>query len=530
MLFTRTIRRKLLLGVGLVMGMLLILSIAGIWGLTSYRSVIRQLDYGINEAPRPSELIAAAGALFVPLGKQEFADDVSLWEIDVNTPAGVQQRQITSAIKHAQDQVDDFRLRSSQLPPTSFNFGQGLARELQLNSYESTLKELRRLNEQVGAQRDALSARRETLQAMVAQTAGLVAAARQIPDPVAGLNGTFERAREVYRASLVTVWIVSAIVLVLFVGLLRSGYVWIFDPIRKLHQGARRVAQGDFKYRVELKTRDEMAELADAFNMMTSRFQEITADLDRQVQERSRQLVRSERLAGVGFLAAGVAHEINNPLSAIAMAGESLEGRVLGVLGSLDPAEADVVRQYLRMIQDESFRCKQITERLLDFARGREAVREPTDVTRLVTEVVAMVQYLSKYREKKIEFLSAGPCYAEINGPEIKQVILNLVANGLDAVERGGTLRIRLQEQTDHLVVEFIDDGCGMTPETIENLFEPFFTLKQSGQGTGLGLSISHRIINQHGGTIAATSPGPGLGSTFAVRLPRHAAAQAAAA
>jgi signal transduction histidine kinase len=313
-------------------------------------------------------------------------------------------------------------------------------------------------------------------------------------------------------------------------GLLRSGYVWIFDPIRKLHQGARRVAQGDFKYRVELKTRDEMAELADAFNKMTSRFQEITADLDRQVQERSRQLVRSERLAGVGFLAAGVAHEINNPLSAIAMAGESLEGRVLGVLGALDPAEAGVVRQYLRMIQDESFRCKQITERLLDFARGREAVRESTDIARLISEVVAMVQYLSKYREKKIEFARTGPGYAEVNGPEIKQVILNLVANGLDAVERGGTLRIRLLEQTDHLVIEFTDDGCGMTPATIENLFEPFFTLKQSGQGTGLGLSISHRIINQHGGTIAATSPGPGLGSTFAVRLPRNSPAQSAAA
>jgi signal transduction histidine kinase len=320
------------------------------------------------------------------------------------------------------------------------------------------------------------------------------------------------------------------VVLVLFVGLLRSGYVWIFDPIRKLHQGARRVAQGDFKYRVELTSRDEMAELAEAFNKMTVRFQEITADLDRQVQERSRQLVRSERLAGVGFLAAGVAHEINNPLSAIAMAGESLEGRVLGILHSHDPAEADVIRQYLRMIQDESFRCKQITERLLDFARGREAVREPTDVARLVSDVVAMVRYLSKYREKKIEFLKAGPCYADVNGPEIKQVILNLVANGLEAVERGGTLRISLLEQTDHLLLEFTDDGCGMTPDTIENLFEPFFTRKQAGQGTGLGLSISHRIIHQHGGTISATSPGPGLGSTFAVRLPRHAQSQSAAA
>jgi signal transduction histidine kinase len=312
--------------------------------------------------------------------------------------------------------------------------------------------------------------------------------------------------------------------------MLRSGYVWIFDPIRKLHQGARRVAQGDFNYRVELNTRDEMAELADAFNKMTCRFQEIAADLDRQVQERSRQLVRSERLAGVGFLAAGVAHEINNPLSAIAMAAESLDGRIGALADLIDKGEAQVVVQYLRMIQEESFRCKQITERLLDFSRGRESVREPTDLAQTVSEVVAMVQYLSKYREKKIEFSNPGPCYANVNGAEVKQVVLNLVANGLDAVERGGTLRITLVQQTDQLVIEFTDDGCGMTPEVIENLFEPFFTSKQSGQGTGLGLSISHRIISQHGGTISAASPGPGQGSTFSIRLPREAQADRAAA
>jgi len=248
------------------------------------------------------------------------------------------------------------------------------------------------------------------------------------------------------------------------------------------------------------------------------------------VQERSRQLVRSERLAGVGFLAAGVAHEINNPLSAIAMAGESLEGRVLAHQHLLDPAEAQVVLQYLRMIQDESFRCKQITERLLDFSRGRDAVREPTDLAQIISEVVGMVQFLSKYRDKRIDFSSPGPCYASVNRAEIKQVVLNLVANGLDALEPGGTLRVTLREQTDQLQIEFTDDGCGMTPEVIENLFEPFFTSKHSGQGTGLGLSISHRIISQHGGTISAVSPGPGRGSTFSIRLPRQAEADRRAA
>jgi signal transduction histidine kinase len=515
-LFTRTIRRKLLMGVGLVMIMLLILSVSAISALNSFSNLIRQLDEDINVAPQQVELVNAAGAIFEPL----------LWPVKASVQARAQEARLEELISRAKDKVLEFRRRCDVLPPSGIRNGQQPVTNVRLQEYEVSLKTLTELEETLATD----PSRPETVRRMTDEAAQLVMIAMQVPDPVSGMSSSLSRARQSYRSSLAAVWAASTVVLALFLGLLRSGYVWIFDPIRKLHQGARRVAQGDFNYRVQLKTRDEMAELADAFNKMTSRFQEIAADLDRQVQERSRQLVRSERLAGVGFLAAGVAHEINNPLSAIAMAGESLEGRLAGNLDRLDISEAGVVHQYLRMIQDESFRCKQITERLLDFSRGRDSVRESTDIARLVSEVVAMLQYLSKYREKKIEFVNAGPCYAEVNGPEIKQVILNLVANGLDAVERGGTLRIRLREQTDHLVIEFEDDGCGMTPEVIDHLFEPFFTRKQSGQGTGLGLSISHRIIGQHGGTISATSPGAGLGSTFAVRLPRLPRRELAAA
>jgi signal transduction histidine kinase len=276
-------------------------------------------------------------------------------------------------------------------------------------------------------------------------------------------------------------------------------------------------------------TRDEIADLAHSFNLMTLRFQEIRADLDRQVNERSQQLVRSERLAGIGFLAAGVAHEINNPLSAICMAAESLEERVAPLLENDDPGDAAVVKQYLRMMQTESFRCRQITERLLDFSRGRDQSRDLVDLTHLVREVVAMVQYLSKYRERRIEFEREEACYAEVNGAEVKQVVLNLIANALDAMDKGGTLRISLEDQTDQVVLEFRDNGCGMSSETLSHIFEPFFTNKQDGQGTGLGLSITHRIVQQHGGTICAASAGPDAGSTFVVRLPRKAAQRSAA-
>jgi signal transduction histidine kinase len=525
-LFTRTIRRKLLLGAGLVMGMLLILSASGISGLYSYRHVIHRLEFDLTEAPQQAELVAAAAALFEPLGERS---PDGLWSVDDSPRAARRlEEKFGRLIDSAQEKLDEFGRRKERLFATRVWLGKVIDPFLQ--NYHDDLKRLRQLNRELANPAGDSQSRLATLRMMEDQVAGLLIVASRVPDPAPAMSRSLKEAKGVYRSSLVVMWVTSAVVLVLFLGLLRSGYLWIFDPIRKLHQGARRVAQGDFKYRVDLKTRDEMSELADAFNKMTGRFQEIAADLDRQVQERSRQLVRSERLAGVGFLAAGVAHEINNPLSAIAMAGESLASRLFDNLSAFAPAEADVIRQYLTLIQDESFRCKQITERLLDFARGREAVRESTDISRLIGEVVAMVSYLTKYREKKIEFSGAGPCYASVNAAEIKQVVLNLVANGLDAVERGGTLRVNLCERADHLVIEFKDDGCGMTADTIENLFEPFFTRKQAGQGTGLGLSISHRIISQHGGTISATSAGPGLGSTFAVRLPREARAQAAAA
>jgi signal transduction histidine kinase len=527
-LFTRTIRRKLLLGAALVMGMLLVLSISGISGLNSYRHVVHQLEFDLTEAPQKAGLLAGAVELLEPLGER---NSEGLWHLDENSRAARRQEEkFGTLIDAAQKELEEFRRRMERLPPTQVWLGQRTVIEPFLQSYDNDLKRLKVLHQKLTDEAVNAQSRLVTLRQIEEHIVGLLTVASRIPDPAAGISRSLEQAKGVYSSALVVMWVTSAVVLLLFLGLLRSGYLWIFDPIRKLHQGARRVAQGDFSYRVDLRTRDEMGELADAFNKMTVRFQEIAADLDRQVRERSRQLVRSERLAGVGFLAAGVAHEINNPLSAIAMAGESLAGRLFDNLNAFSPGEADVIRQYLTLIQDESFRCKQITERLLDFARGREAVRESTDISRLISEVVAMVNYLTKYREKKIMFTSAGPCYASVNAAEIKQVVLNLVANGLDAVERGGTLNVHLFERTDHLVIEFKDDGCGMTADTIENLFEPFFTRKQAGQGTGLGLSISHRIVSQHGGTISATSAGPGLGSTFAVRLPREVGAQAIAA
>jgi signal transduction histidine kinase len=263
-----------------------------------------------------------------------------------------------------------------------------------------------------------------------------------------------------------------------------------------------------------------MSELADAMNDMTARFQAIRDDLDRQVQERTRQVVRSERLASVGFLAAGVAHEINNPLASIAMCAESLVGRVGEDLDASDPRH-QVVFQYLDMIQTEAFRCKEITEKLLDFSRTGPISRQQVELGGLLQGVIDMVRHLGRYKGRTIHFEADQPVYSSVNPQEIKQVVLNLLTNALDSLETGGRVRIELTDREGFAELKFADNGCGMDAEVQEHLFEPFFTRRRSGQGTGLGLSISYRIVSDHGGEITAHSPGPGQGSVFRVRLPR---------
>lgn len=540
MLFTRTIRRKLLCGLALVIAMLLALSISGIYGLVSYRNVVHELEYVIREAPHQADLMASVALLNEPVEMIANADVSDEY----------QRQRFELLLGEARHVVLDFRIKLDKLPSADMPHAQRPFIESALAEIDAGLdrlafmqegyeRELSKLDDR-SAPRAAHNAterassehllRDGTAHRMWHSLGKMLIVTQNIPDPIEGFGRSLSMARNHYRFSMVSVYVSSIVALLMMVGVIRSGYLWIFVPIRKLHEAARRVAQKDYGYRVLLNTKDEMSEFADAFNEMTARFQESQQDYEQQVHEQAQMLVRSERLAGVGFLASGVAHEINNPLSAVSMASESLQSRLSGLLDRIDPAEATVIREYLDMIERESSRCKEITERLLDFSRGRGSAREATDVTRLIREVISMVQHLSKYRDRRIEFDHPAACHLEVNGPEIKQVALNLVANGLQAMQPGQTLRIVITEHMDQVLISFHDEGCGMTSETIATIFDPFFTTKPAGQGTGLGLTISHHIVEQHGGTITATSAGQGQGSTFCVRLPRKAASGQAAA
>jgi signal transduction histidine kinase len=329
-------------------------------------------------------------------------------------------------------------------------------------------------------------------------------------------------ARDDARKSIVFLSITGVMAVLLMAGNLRFFYRWVAQPIRDLEQGVSRVARGDFQQRIEIRSGDEIEDLARAYNEMTDKLRAMYENLAQQVNDRSRQLVRSERLAGVGFLAAGVAHEINNPLASIAFCSESLESRLNLLLSNVHMSELDraTIAKYLKMIQEEAFRCKEITQKLLAFSRGGELKCEQTDLVDVIQGVLDVVQHLQNCKGKRIDFRPLGPILAWVNAQEIKQVFLNLVVNAVENMEDGGILTITHTQHAGHIELVFKDTGCGMTPEVLENIFEPFFTRSRTGKGTGLGLSISHRIITQHGGEIEAASAGPNQGSTFTVRLP----------
>ena len=308
----------------------------------------------------------------------------------------------------------------------------------------------------------------------------------------------------------------------------------VVQPFKILLAGSRTIASGKFEEQIELHSHDELAELASALNNMTRRFIEIRDNLNEKVQQRTREVVRSEQLASVGFLAAGVAHEINNPLASIAWSAEALEGRLHEILhvqcdgpgGSVsevnyDEQELEVLRKYLKRIQDEAFRCKGITERLLDFSRLNESQRkQKTDVNASISDMIALVQHLGQYRNKQIEYIGEEGLTAWVSPPELKQVVLNLLTNALDSVDDGGLVTVMLEHDEVNFKLTVRDNGCGMTAEVLDHLFEPFFTRRRDGRGTGLGLSITYRIVQDHAGELVAASDGPGMGSKFVLTIP----------
>ena len=508
------------LGLVLVIsGVLMATTLVGLYG---YRRTIKELGTRIDDLPRTAELLESIVYLVHPelVPEEEGAE---------GERAG--RRSFAARLRAVERSLAAYRDRLRKLARDGDKLRR-VEEQRALDEIELALRELHEAARKTSGARGGV----RLLPPEVAAQAG---AARSDDDPLKEplartlrsigplLRGAFsdmdrmvDRSRELYRNTLRVAWVSGILVVLTLLGFARLFYRWVFYPIRVLHRGVNQVGEGDLDHRVSLETGDEMEDLARSFNTMTERLQQTYVDLERQVEERSRQLVRTERLASVGFLAAGVAHEINNPLASISLGAEALTRRLRQLLDPNGENRYQDIWRCLEMIQSEAFRCKGITEKLLDFSRAGELKRVPSSLPGLIADVIDIVQHLGRYREKRIVLDAPEDVVAEVNPEEIKQVALNLIVNALDSMDGSGTLRIEVRREDEWAVLVFEDDGCGMTPDVLENVFEPFFTRRRSRRGTGLGLSITHRIVVQHDGEITAHSDGPGKGSRFTVRLP----------
>ena len=273
------------------------------------------------------------------------------------------------------------------------------------------------------------------------------------------------------------------------------------NQLKDLVEANRRVADGDMTVRVPVRASGEVGLLTSSFNTMLDTLQD-TQD----------QLVQSEKLASLGQLAAGVAHELNNPLGTILLYSDIVK-KELGP----DSAYTDD----LEIILSETKRCKSIVAALLEFARQNQVITRPTNLNNLILSVIEL--HIKQCEASSVEVhLKLDPALPKIQADpnQITQVVVNLVENALDAMPDGGILNIRTRNEPRNMVtMEFEDTGIGIPPENQSKLFTPFFTTKPLGKGTGLGLAIIYGIIKMHRGQILVTSE-INKGTKFTVQLP----------
>lgn len=387
--------------------------------------------------------------------------------------------------------------------------------------------------------------RRRALLSAVVGTGGIVGAEIVTGDDRVRVGRPVGDAIEAERDGAVArVWITSAQrgaagtlpgLLFLYVGItagaiLLLSYVLltrlIVRPVEDLTQASERVAQSGREVRVPVQGAAEIARLAVSFNEMQAQLASERAalkkrlgELERATEEleaTQRSLVRSEKMASVGRLSAGIAHEIGNPLTSI-----------LGLLELVEDGDLPAGEQaeFLRRVRRETERIHHIIRDLLDFARGDAPESEAEascDLVQVVEDAVRLVAPQKDLRQITLErrFAEDVPA-ARGSAPRLAQVVLNLLLNAADAIEGEGTIRLEVHPTEEGDAVELIvsDTGPGIPAEILDHLFEPFVTSKPAGEGTGLGLAVCHALIDRLGGSLDADNPPEG-GARFTVRLP----------
>jgi two-component system, NtrC family, sensor kinase len=300
-----------------------------------------------------------------------------------------------------------------------------------------------------------------------------------------------------------------------------AGLFWsrrITRHVEHLSGATREIGKGRFDIQVEVTSHDEIGMLATSFNHMATELK----DRDTALHDAQAQLIQSEKLAAVGQLGAGIAHEVKNPLAGILGCAQ---------LSLRDATPGTLLQKNLQLIEKETRRCKSIIENLLKFARQEKALLEPTDINRVVEDSIAIVLHELELHQIKIhKDLEARLPKIRGNANQLQQVLMNLLINAQHAMEgKPGSVTLSTRLVTPYRIeLRVIDTGPGIPREIQERIFEPFFSTKPTGKGTGLGLSVSYGIIKDHGGEIRPESE-PGKGATFVITLPALADASVAA-
>jgi signal transduction histidine kinase len=362
---------------------------------------------------------------------------------------------------------------------------------------------------------------------------GFVEISESLDVPNAYARHTLIRTGVVTLVGLASAALLSMVVGIWFVG----------KPIQLLVDKARRIGNGDIEGPLTIQQRDEVGELATEMNAMCLRLMETRYALHAETEERLRaqeQLRHADRLATVGKLASGIAHELGTPL------GVALVRANMVAANAALPRE---VRDAARIISEQIDRITHIVRQLMDFARGRTASapgpaqrRQPVSLQKLVEQTVAMLTPLAVKRNLAFELVVAeNPPEPPANPEQIQQVLVNLMVNAIHASEKPGKIVITVaadaanppadvtppvyvgMEARRYAMVSVKDEGVGIAPDILPRIFEPFFTTKHVGEGTGLGLSVAYGIVREHGGWIEVTSART-KGSCFSVYLPMDVA------
>jgi len=348
---------------------------------------------------------------------------------------------------------------------------------------------------------------------------------------------TVDTAITASRRQMVT----SFIVAVVFLSLLFATLIWLMvhKPIRQLIAGTNHVAAGELNYKIRVRSRDELGELAYSFNRMTGELKRANEEIndwtktleDRvekktaELQQAQEHVLRVEKLASIGKLAAIVAHEINNPLAGILVYARLVLKR-LSRNGSKE-SEQDTMK-HVETIAAESARCGEIVKGLLQFSRQTKPNVKPNNLNDIITESLRLVRHKMELSgARAVTKCDANLKQIVCDEQQIKQALVALLINACEAVHPGEgeiTVSSRYAADGECAEVRISDNGVGMDPETKQHIFEPFFTTKEQGKGVGLGLAVVYGIVTGHGGEIEVESA-TGCGTTFVLKLPHRVAA-----